>query len=96
MSVRGVPDAELPKDPYAHLSDEEFRAEMIASFCDAFPELRIVRRPALIEKSKRRVDACRHTAVLNASSYPAVSEVPSLGLGMRLGLAALGGSTICP
>jgi hypothetical protein len=34
-------------------------------------------------------DACRHTAVLNVSSYLAVSEVPSFGLGMRLILPPL-------
>jgi hypothetical protein len=49
---RHLPDSELLENPYADFSDEEVRAEMIARFSDAFPELRIVRRPALIEKSK--------------------------------------------
>jgi hypothetical protein len=52
--VRPVPDSELPKNPYAHLSDDELKAEMLAGFSKVFPELRIVRRPALIEKPKDR------------------------------------------
>ena len=51
--IRGLPNAELNKAPLADLSDEELRAEMIANFCDAFPELRIARR-RLIEKPKAR------------------------------------------
>jgi hypothetical protein len=34
------------------LSDDELMAEMLAGFSKAFPELWIVRRPALIEKAK--------------------------------------------
>jgi hypothetical protein len=52
--VRGVPNAEFYQGPFAHLSDDQLMAEMLAGFSKAFPELRIVRRPPLIEKAKDR------------------------------------------
>ena len=50
--VRHVPDGELPNHPYADLSMDELRDEYFASFCDLFPEFRIVRRPTLIERPR--------------------------------------------
>jgi hypothetical protein len=42
----------VERNPYRDLSDEELLADLRASFSDLFPELQIVRRPLLIEKSK--------------------------------------------
>ena len=54
MLVRGLPNADVVEPPLTHLSMDELRDEYVAAFCDLFPDLRIVRRPALIEKQKDR------------------------------------------
>jgi hypothetical protein len=50
MLIRDVPSADLVERPSADLSDDELKAEMLARFSKVFPELRVVRRPALLEK----------------------------------------------
>jgi hypothetical protein len=54
MLVRALPNADVVEPPFTNLSMDELRDEYFASFCDLFPEFRIVHRPTLIEKQKDR------------------------------------------